>query len=195
MYHTPTLSVVFFLRMLRIYCHPRPSSIHDPVDRQSSVLKTFFSNSAMFPSSQFLLLLVVVPFISHAQALPVHFTKALPKRFDSIHQPERREAAADSKAVWFVLAGDSTTANPPADKGGGGWGRGFLRTLQSPAGGVNYAQNGATTVSFRQDKHWEKVIAETKRQSGSKPVYVTIQVDPSRCIYQCMKADFATVRA
>ncbi|KAF2431329.1 SGNH hydrolase [Tothia fuscella] len=86
-----------------------------------------------------------------------------------------KNSALDTKNIWFVLAGDSTTANPPADKGGGGWGRGLLRTLQSPAGGVNYAQNGATTVSFRADKHWEKVISETKKQSGSKLVYVTLQ--------------------
>jgi hypothetical protein len=132
-----------------------------------------FSLAAMFCSLSFLRFAVVVLSIGHVTALPISSNEAVT---DSSPQSWKRSEAADVKSAWFVLAGDSTTANPPADKGGGGWGRGFLRTLQSPAGGVNYAQNGATTVSFRQDKHWDKVISETKRQSGSKPVYVTIQV-------------------
>src|ERR1700761_1121503 len=39
--------------------------------------------------------------------------------------------AADPKPAYFVLAGDSTTAKQ--SDGGGGWGNGFLATLQAPA--------------------------------------------------------------
>jgi hypothetical protein len=85
--------------------------------------------------------------------------------------PSARQDAQAEKH-FFVLAGDSTTAKQ--SDGGGGWGDGFLRTLQSPSGGTNFGHNGATTVSFRSGGDWGKVISEVKKNGGA--AYVTIQV-------------------
>lgn len=52
-----------------------------------------------------------------------------------------------TKPPAFFLAGDSMTAIQTP--GGGGYGLGFLSFLRSPAWGVDYGQNGATTVSYR----------------------------------------------
>ena len=57
---------------------------------------------------------------------------------------EQREL---SKPPAFFLAGDSTTAVQSTD--GGGWGAGFLTTLQKGAIGTNFGVNGATTVTFK----------------------------------------------
>jgi hypothetical protein len=84
-----------------------------------------------------------------------------------------RRDAMQNKAAHFVLTGDSTTAKQ--SEGGGGWGDGFLRTLQSPSDGANYGRNGATTVSFKKDE-WGKAMADASRNANSKTVYVTIQV-------------------
>lgn len=59
--------------------------------------------------------------------------------------------------------GDSTTApiqpwegsTPP---GGGGWGDGFLATLNPGAGGINLGKNGQTTVSYRENGWWKQVV-------------------------------------
>jgi hypothetical protein len=82
----------------------------------------------------------------------------------------KRDLKADKHV--FILAGDSTTAKQ--SDGGGGWGDGFLRSLQPPSGGTNYGHNGATTVSFRSGGDWGKVISEVKKNGGA--AYVTIQV-------------------
>jgi hypothetical protein len=83
----------------------------------------------------------------------------------------------DTKAdrAFFVLAGDSTTAKQ--SDGGGGWGDGFLRSLQPPSSGINLGHNGATTVSYRSGGDWGKATAEARKNGGA--VYVTIQVRPS----------------
>ncbi|KAJ4348555.1 uncharacterized protein N0V89_009932 [Didymosphaeria variabile] len=79
----------------------------------------------------------------------------------------------DEKPAAFFLAGDSTTA--VQSTGGGGWGDGFLRTLKSPAFGVNKGHNGATTVSFVKGGDWAQVLNLVKNATDNYNVYVTIQ--------------------
>ncbi|KAI5364109.1 putative SGNH hydrolase-type esterase domain, SGNH hydrolase superfamily [Septoria linicola] len=76
----------------------------------------------------------------------------------------------ESKAPFFLLAGDSTTAI------GGGWGDGFLETtLAPPAAGINYGHSGATTVSFRAGGDWPTLLSEIpSHTSTTSQVYVTI---------------------
>jgi hypothetical protein len=88
----------------------------------------------------------------------------------SVSSLQERDAKANK--AFFVLAGDSTTAKQ--SDGGGGWGDGFLRSLQPPSGGTNLGHNGATTVSYRSGGDWGKVVAEAKKNGGA--AYVTIQV-------------------
>lgn len=77
----------------------------------------------------------------------------------------------------FFLAGDSTTAIQSSD--GGGWGLGFLSTLESPAWGIDYGHNGATTVSFVAGGIWSDVIDSVQDSSEDYDVLVTIQVSAS----------------
>ncbi|KAF2444488.1 carbohydrate esterase family 12 protein [Karstenula rhodostoma CBS 690.94] len=79
----------------------------------------------------------------------------------------------DDKPAAFFLAGDSTTA--VQSTGGGGWGNGFLATLQSPAYGANKGHNGATTVSFVKGGDWATVLNLVKNATDAYNVYVTIQ--------------------
>ncbi|KAJ9134330.1 Rhamnogalacturonan acetylesterase RhgT [Pleurostoma richardsiae] len=78
-----------------------------------------------------------------------------------------------TKPPAFFLAGDSTTA--VQSSGGGGWGNGFLSFLKSPAWGINYGHNGATTVSFVAGGDWSRVVGSLKNNSASYDCYVTIQ--------------------
>jgi lysophospholipase L1-like esterase len=78
------------------------------------------------------------------------------------------------KPPAFFLAGDSTTAIQSTN--GGGWGNGFLSYLKSPAWGVNYGHNGATTVSFVDGGDWDTVLSRVKEAKGEFDSYVTIQV-------------------
>jgi hypothetical protein len=78
-----------------------------------------------------------------------------------------------AKPVYWLLAGDSTTAT------NGGWGDGFLSTtVASGSTGRNYGHSGATTRSFRAGGDWAKVISDTKANKEKYRVYVTIQVNP-----------------
>jgi hypothetical protein len=79
------------------------------------------------------------------------------------------------KPPAFFLAGDSTTA--VQSTGGGGWGNGFLSFLKSPAWGVNYGHNGATTVSFVSGGDWNTVLTRVKEAEDEFDPYVTIQVN------------------
>ena len=65
-------------------------------------------------------------------------------------------------AVKIVLVGDSTVNDQ------GGWGKGFSGSFDSQAQVVNLALNGRSSKSFRDEGHWEPVLAE-------KPDYVLIQ--------------------
>lgn len=76
----------------------------------------------------------------------------------------------------FLLAGDSTTAVQSPSLTGGGWGDGFLSTLRSGAGGINYGHNGATTVSFVEGGDWAKVLASVAKYKSAYTTIVTIQV-------------------
>jgi hypothetical protein len=78
------------------------------------------------------------------------------------------------KPAAFYLAGDSTTAAQSDE--GGGWGVGFLKTLQNKAIGTDLRYNGATTVSFVYGGAWANVIDAVNRSKESFNPYVTIQV-------------------
>ena len=81
-----------------------------------------------------------------------------------------RPRQTESKPVYFVLAGDSTTAV------NGGWGDGFLEnTLLAPAAGINLGHSGATTVSFRAGGDWANVLDEIESHTATHEVFVTIQ--------------------
>jgi hypothetical protein len=88
--------------------------------------------------------------------------------------PITNKRQSDSKPVYFLLTGDSTTAKQK--NGSGGWGDGFLKALKAPASGVNYGHNGRTTVDFRTGGDWNTVIQDLKSNKNAKDVYVTIQV-------------------
>jgi len=81
-----------------------------------------------------------------------------------------RPRQTESRPIYFVLAGDSTTAVA------GGWGDGFLETtIRSPASGINLGHSGATTVSFRAGGDWATVLDEIKTHTATHEVFVTIQ--------------------
>lgn len=73
------------------------------------------------------------------------------------------------KPAAFFLAGDSTTAV------NGGWGDGFLATLQNSAIGQNKGHSGTTTVSFVGGGDWGKVLDLVKSNQAKHDCYVTIQ--------------------
>lgn len=62
---------------------------------------------------------------------------------------------------------------------GGGYGLGFLSFLKSPAWGIDYGQNGATTVSYVQggvQGNWTAVMAALNDAKGEYEVFVPIMV-------------------
>lgn len=82
-----------------------------------------------------------------------------------------------TKPPAFFLAGDSMTAVQSAD--GGGYGLGFLSFLKSPAWGIDYGQNGATTVSFVQggvQGNWTAVMSALEGAKEEFEVFVPIMV-------------------
>ncbi|KAK3942487.1 SGNH hydrolase-type esterase domain-containing protein [Diplogelasinospora grovesii] len=79
----------------------------------------------------------------------------------------------NDKPPAFFLAGDSTTAVQSSN--GGGWGNGFLSFLRSPAWGMNYGHNGATTVSFVEGGDWARVLSSVWNNAENYSCYVTIQ--------------------
>jgi hypothetical protein len=83
-----------------------------------------------------------------------------------------------TKPVAFYLAGDSTTAAQSDE--GGGWGVGFLKTIQNGAIGTDLGYNGATTVSFVYGGAWANVIDAVNRSKEAFDPYVTIQVSRMR---------------
>lgn len=80
----------------------------------------------------------------------------------------------NSKPPAFFLAGDSMTAVQSYN--GGGYGVGFLSFLKSPAWGIDYGQNGATTVSFVAGGNWSDVISSVEGSVGDYDPFVTIMV-------------------
>ncbi|KUI70610.1 Rhamnogalacturonan acetylesterase RhgT [Cytospora mali] len=83
------------------------------------------------------------------------------------------ESTCQTQPPAFFLAGDSTTAIQSSN--GGGWGVGFLSTLQDPAWGIDYGHNGATTVSFVAGGDWANVIKSVQNSTKDYDVIVTIQ--------------------
>jgi len=79
-----------------------------------------------------------------------------------------------TKPVYWLLAGDSTTAT------NGGWGGAFLSTtLANGASGHNYGHSGASTRSFRAGGDWANVTRDVRTYKQEYDVYVTIQVGRS----------------
>ncbi|KAK4149811.1 SGNH hydrolase-type esterase domain-containing protein [Chaetomidium leptoderma] len=74
-----------------------------------------------------------------------------------------------AKPPAFFLAGDSTTAV------NGGWGDGFVATLQNGAIGQNKGHSGTTTASFVARGDWETVLSLVKNNKAKYKCYVTIQ--------------------
>ncbi|KDN62566.1 putative GDSL-like Lipase/Acylhydrolase [Colletotrichum sublineola] len=93
--------------------------------------------------------------VTSATAIPLNQASA----------PETRHA----KPPYFLLTGDSTVAV------NGGWGDGLLTFVKSPADGKNYGKSGATTVSFRAEGIWNKVMTEVNANKGAFNPIVTIQ--------------------
>lgn len=86
-----------------------------------------------------------------------------------------------TKPPAFFLAGDSMTA--VQTDSGGGYGLGFLSFLKSPAWGVDYGQNGATTVSYVQggvQGNWTAVMNALDDAKGEYEVFVPIMVGSDR---------------
>jgi PelA/Pel-15E family pectate lyase len=69
---------------------------------------------------------------------------------------------ADRPLVKIALVGDSTVNDE------GGWGPGFRASFDSRVEVLNFALNGRSSKSFRDEKRWEPVLA-------AKPDYVLIQ--------------------
>ena len=77
----------------------------------------------------------------------------------------------DTKPIYWLLAGDSTTAT------NGGWGDAFLSTtVANGSSGHNYGHSGATTKSFRAGGDWANVTRDIGAYKQDYNVYVTIQV-------------------
>lgn len=91
--------------------------------------------------------------------------------------PRSQIAVNSTKPPAFFLAGDSMTAVQTVS--GGGYGVGFLSFLKSPAWGIDYGQNGATTVSFVQggtQGNWTAVIDALNGAKEDYEVFVPIMV-------------------
>lgn len=98
----------------------------------------------------------------------------LPGMASAILFPSHADAVSCGTAPpAFFLAGDSTTAIQSSN--GGGWGVGFLSILESPAWGIDYGQNGATTVSFVAGGNWSDVINSVQNSTADYDVFVSIQ--------------------
>jgi PelA/Pel-15E family pectate lyase len=70
--------------------------------------------------------------------------------------------AAERPVITIALVGDSTVNDE------GGWGPGFRASFDSRVAVVNFAMNGRSSKSFRDEKRWEPVLA-------ARPDYVLIQ--------------------
>ena len=71
-------------------------------------------------------------------------------------------ALAAQPPIRIALVGDSTVNDE------GGWGPGFRASFDANVEVVNFALNGRSSKSFRDEKHWEPVLA-------AKPAFVLIQ--------------------
>lgn len=89
----------------------------------------------------------------------------------SLAAPSSLVRDAAIKPIYWLLAGDSTTATS------GGWGDAFLsKTVAPGSSGKNYGHSGATTASFRAGGDWGRVINDISAHKQDYKVYVTIQV-------------------
>ncbi|KAM0229974.1 hypothetical protein ACHAP5_011491 [Fusarium lateritium] len=74
-----------------------------------------------------------------------------------------------AKPPHFFLIGDSTVAVD------GGWGNGLLSYLNSPAEGDNRGVSGSTTVSWKSNGRWDKLIQDIGAAKSDFEPVVTIQ--------------------
>jgi hypothetical protein len=73
------------------------------------------------------------------------------------------------KPPYLFLIGDSTVAI------NGGWGNGLLSYRKSPAEGENQGVSGSTTVSWKSNDRWEKLLAGIEAVKDEFEPIVTIQ--------------------
>ena len=63
----------------------------------------------------------------------------------------------------FLLAGDSTVANYPAERLPlCGWGQALKEFVQNGSEVYNFAQSGASSKSFRDSGHWDRLLSALK---------------------------------
>lgn len=87
-----------------------------------------------------------------------------PRRVDSQGLPD----ASPRRRLTIALAGDSTVASYPADHPSQGWGWALGQLLDDRVNVVNLARGGRSSMSFRAEGWWDKVLA-------AEPDYVLIQ--------------------
>src|SRR3954470_23775619 len=82
-----------------------------------------------------------------------------------VFAPALNAVAAEPLATPKVhLIGDSTMANKPTDPPNPehGWGQLFPRYFTDPSMVINYAMNGRSTKSFRDEGLWDKEMGAVK---------------------------------
>ncbi|PSN64743.1 SGNH hydrolase [Corynespora cassiicola Philippines] len=88
----------------------------------------------------------------------------------ALASPILSKSAETFKPIYWLLAGDSTTAP------NGGWGDAFLSTTVVPgSSGHNYGHGGASTASFRAGGDWANIISDIRSNKDEYDVFVTIQ--------------------
>ena len=79
------------------------------------------------------------------------------------------QTGSSSKEVRIILVGDSTMAVQS------GWGPGFCALVSSKVDCVNMARSGRSSLSYRAEGSWAKVMDDLQRNGDYKATYVLIQ--------------------
>jgi lysophospholipase L1-like esterase len=79
------------------------------------------------------------------------------------------QTGSSSKEVRIILVGDSTMAVQS------GWGPGFCALVSSNVDCVNMARSGRSSLSYRAEGSWAKVMDDLQRNGDYKATYVLIQ--------------------
>jgi lysophospholipase L1-like esterase len=96
----------------------------------------------------------------------LNFILALTVTAESVRAEPISRAA---KPPYLFLVGDSTVNS------NGGWGDGLLSYLKDTARGENRAKGGSTTISWRAEGRWEKLVAGIESARVDYEPIVTIQ--------------------
>jgi lysophospholipase L1-like esterase len=87
----------------------------------------------------------------------------------SINSSSAGPTSRAAKPPFILLIGDSTVNS------NGGWGDGLLSYLKDASQGENRAKGGSTTVSWRAEGRWEKLVARIQTLKAKYEPIVTIQ--------------------